>query len=81
MSRFAKEIAEFLDAAGVGVYSTPDPTQRTIFTGKLPVGVAEGLNITESIGPAPHAYTDQQYPILDFTARSDAPDRAHLPLS
>lgn len=75
--RLAKEIAELLDAAGVGVYSTANPTTRTIFTGKLPSGVAEGINIVESIGAPPHIYTDQQYPTLDFYSRSDSPDQAH----
>lgn len=75
--RLAKEIAEMLDAANVGIYSTSNPDTRTIFTGKLPANVAEGINIVEAIGAPPHEYTDQQYPILDFYARSDAPDRAH----
>lgn len=77
MTRLAKEIAELLDAAGVGVYSTSNPDLRTIFTGKLPVVVKEGIYIVESIGNPPHMYTDQEYPILDFWARSDSPDSAH----
>lgn len=75
--RLAKEIAEMLDAAGVGIYSTTDPTTRTIFTGRLPAGVREGINIVESIGAPPHEYTDQQYPTLDFYSRSDSPDQGH----
>lgn len=77
MNRFAKEIAELLDANNVGVYSTNTPTARTIFTGKLPANVAEGINIVESISPPPHEYIDHEYPVLDFWARSDQPDRAH----
>ena len=77
MTRFAKEIAEYLDANSIGVYSTTDPTTRTIFTGKLPAGVAEGINIVESASPPPHEYIDHEYPVLDFWARSDEPDRAH----
>lgn len=75
--RLAKEIAEMLDAAGVGVYSTADPTLRNIFTGKLPVDVAEGIFIIEAQSPPPHDYTDQEYPILDFWSRSDSPDTGH----
>jgi len=77
MSRLAKEIAEMLDAAGIGIYSTTDPTARTIFTGGLPQTVEEGIFIIESASPPPHLYTDQEYPILDFWARSDSTDRAH----
>lgn len=75
--RLAKEIAEMLDAAGIGVYSTSDPTQRNIFTGLLPDDVAEGLMIIESASPPPHEYIDHEYPVLDFWARSDSTDRAH----
>lgn len=77
MTRLAKEIAELLDAANIGVYSTGTPTQRSIFTGQLPEGVEEGIFIVEAASPPPHEYTDQEYPILDFWARSDSTDRAH----
>jgi hypothetical protein len=77
MSRLAKEIAEMLDAAGIGVFSTSNPALRTIFTGGLPANVEEGIFIVESASPPPHEYTDQEYPILDFWARSDSTDRAH----
>lgn len=76
--RLAKEIAELLDANNVGIYSTTDPTTRTIFTGTLPATVAEGINIVESASPPPHEYIDHEYPVLDFWARSDSPDRAHF---
>jgi hypothetical protein len=75
--RLAKEIAEMLDAAGIGVYSTSDPTLRTIFTGKFPSTVADGINVVESLGPPPHEYIDHEYPVLDFWSRSDDADRAH----
>ena len=77
MTRLAKEIAEMLDAAGVGVYSTSNPATRNIFTGLLPNDVAEGIFIVESASPPPHEYIDHEYPILDFWARSDSTDRAH----
>lgn len=77
MTRLAKEIAELLDAANIGIYSTANPTDRTIFTGKLPANVATGILLIESASPPPHQYVDTEYPIIDFWARSDSPDVAH----
>lgn len=77
MSRIAKEIAELLDAANIGVYSTGNPDARTIFTGQLPEDVEEGIFIIESPSPPPHQYIDHEYPILDFWSRASQTDRAH----
>lgn len=77
MSRLAKEIAEILDAANVGIYSTSNPATRNIFTGLLPDDVAEGIFIIEAQSPPPHEYVDTEYLVLDFWARSDYTDRAH----
>ncbi len=77
MTRLAKEIAEVLGAAGVGVYSTTNPALRTIFTGEFPQGIDEGINIIEVPSPPPHGYVDTEYLVLDFWARSSKTDRAH----
>lgn len=77
MSRLAKEIAELLDSANIGVYSTATPSARTIFTGELPEGIEEGIFIIETPSPPPHQYIDTEYPVLDFWARSSHTDRAH----
>jgi hypothetical protein len=85
--RLVKEIAELCENFGIGVYSPPDPGNRTIFTGELPstitnsagadVSVSEALWIVESPSPAPHSYIDTEYTVLDFWARSPKTARAH----
>lgn len=77
MTRLAKEIAELLDAANIGIYSTSNFALRTIFTGEFPQGIEEGINIIEVPSPPPHVYVDTEYPVLDFWARSSHTDRAH----
>lgn len=76
-ARLAKEIAQLIDEANIGVYSTATPADRTIFTGEMPEGVVEGIVIVEAPSPPPHSYVDTEYTVLDFWARSDHTDRCH----
>lgn len=77
MTRLAKEIAELMDAANIGVYSTANPDARNIFTGTFPEGISQGISIIESPSPPPEKYVDTEYLVLDFWSRSDSTDQAH----
>lgn len=73
----AKEIAELLDEASIGIFSTADPATRTIFVGEIPQDVTEGIMILMVPSPPPHQYIDTEYTVLDFWARSPHTDRAY----
>lgn len=77
MSRLAKEIAELLDSANIGVYSTGTPSARTIYTGQLPESVNKGILIIEAPSPPPHDYVDTEYTVLDFWSRASTTREAH----
>lgn len=73
----SREIAQLCHNAGIGVFSTANPNDRTIFVGEFPQGVNEGLYILEVNSPPPHEYVDTEYIVLDFWSRSSKTDRAH----
>lgn len=73
----AREIAQLVHNAGIGVFSTATPADRTIYVGELPQDITEGMFIIEVPSPPPHQYIDTEYPILDFWYRSPYTDLAH----
>lgn len=74
---FAKEVAQYLQNAGIGTFATADPDDRDIYVGELPQEVTEGMFIIEVPSPPPHQYIDTEYPVLDFWYRSPYTDLAH----
>lgn len=80
MSMFSRDVAQYLQDSGVGVFTTPDPALRDIFVGQLPADVTEGLVVLDVPSPPPHQYVDMEYPVLDFWVRSPHTDRAHAKL-
>lgn len=75
--RLVKEIAELCENMQMGIYSTADPTLRTIYTGQDVEALVEGIWLVESISPPPHSYIDTEYTVIDFWARSPKTARAH----
>lgn len=85
--RLVKELAQLCHNFGIGVYSTADPAQRTIFTGEMPASVRssagvdtpviEALWLIEVPSPPPHNYIDAEYTVIDFWSRSPKTARAH----
>lgn len=72
-----RELAQYIQNAGLGIYSTADPSLRTIYTGELPQGVNEGLYIIMVPSPPPHQYITTEYTVVDFWYRSAKTDRAY----
>lgn len=75
--RLVKEIAQLCENFGIGIYSTANPAERTIYTGLAPDDLVEGIFIIEAQSPPPHTYIDAEYTVLDFWSRSPKTDRAH----
>lgn len=80
MSMLAREIAQFMEDRGVGVFTTENPDSRTIFVGEAPEKPAEYLLIVPIPSPPPHQYIDTEYPVFDFWVRSPHTDRAYAML-
>lgn len=70
------EIAQDLEAHGIGIFSPANPDNRTIFVGEMPDEATEGIVLLPVPSPPPHQYIDTEYPIIDFWARSPHSDRA-----
>lgn len=77
MSILAREIGQFLEDRGVGIMTTDNPAERTIFVGDAPEDPNEYLLIVQVPSPPPHAYIDTQYPIFDIWYRSAHTDIAY----
>lgn len=76
-TRLVKEIAQLCQTMDIGIYATPDPSLRTIYTGQFPENVTEGIWLVESPSPPPHEYVDTEYTVIDFWARSPKSLRSH----
>lgn len=80
------ELAQDMEARGLGVFSPADPADRNIFIGQLPDEIenedGEQAPVTDALlllpvpSPAPHQYIDTEYPVIDIWARSPHSDRA-----
>ena len=80
MSMLAREIAQDMEERGLGIFTTDDPTTRTIFVGEVPADVNEYILIVPVPSPPPHQYIDTEYPIVDIWSRSAHSDRAYAKL-
>lgn len=70
------EVAIDMHNHGIGVFSTADPTSRTIYIGELPQDNTEGIMLVTVPSPPPHQYIDTEYQIIDFWSRSPHTDRS-----
>ena len=77
MNMLAAEIAEYIDGLGLGVFSTNNPSARTIFVGNFPQDPPEGIYIVQAVSPPPHEYVDTEYTVLDFYSISPHTDRGY----
>lgn len=80
MSMLAREIAQFCEDVGIGVFTTDNPAERSIFVGDVPEEPNEYLLIVQVPSPPPHQYIDTEYPIFDFWYRSPHSDIAYAKL-
>jgi hypothetical protein len=77
MRELIHELAIDIANHGFGIFDTSTPSNRTIYVGELPQGVAEGLLLVAVPSPPPHQYVDTEYPVIDIWAVSPHTDRAY----